>query len=125
MHDSLGDNPVLQVNGISLERMRYAMRLAYGFPAHGFRIDKERGWLVFLKYESSPNMTAFPVPLDADRCADIAFDWLKAQPYPSEPDHDGDNEKGWLIWKDSWGKIEGHDYHSFLGVRPAWIIFGK
>ena len=125
MKDSLGDNPVLKVNGISLDRLRYAMNLASGFPAYGYKIDTNRGWLVFMKYASAPDMTAFPVPLNAERCAEIAFEWLKAQPYPTQPDHDGDNEQGWLLWNDGWGQIEGHGYHSFVAVCPTWIIFGK
>ncbi|MEY8801939.1 hypothetical protein AB9K35_16645 [Leisingera sp. XS_AS12] len=125
MYDNLGDNPVLRVNGISLERMRHAMKLASGFPAHGYKIDKERGWLVFMKYSSAPGMTAFPVPLEADRCAEIAFDWLQAQTYPAQPDHDGDNKEGWLLWNDGWGQVDGHGYHSFCAVRPTWIMFGK
>ena len=75
MKDSLGDNPVLKVNGISLDRLRYAMNLASGFPAYGYKIDTNRGWLVFMKYASAPDMTAFPVPLNAERCAEIAFEW--------------------------------------------------
>ncbi|WP_158966189.1 hypothetical protein [Chachezhania sediminis] len=40
-------------------------------------------------------------------------------------DADSDNEKGWLLWNDGWGHIEGHDYHSFVAVCPTWIMFGK
>lgn len=125
MKDFLGSNPVLRVNGISLERLKYATALASDFPAHGYAVDQERGWLVFMKYPNSPGMTAFPAPLGADRCAEIAFDWLAAQPYPKEPDHDGSNKRGWLLWNDGWGSIDGFDYHSFLAVCPTWIMFGK
>lgn len=125
MNDFLGDNPVIRVNGISIDRLRYAMKLAQGFPAHGYKIDEEKGHLVFMRYPGAPDAIPFPAPLSAERCAEIAFDWLSAQPYPPECDHDGSNKKGWLIWNDKWGQIEGYDYHSFLAVRPEWIMFGN
>lgn len=125
MNESLGSNPILSVNGISVERLRYAMKLAQGFPAHGYKIDSERGQLVFMRYASSPDMVPFPTPLNAERCADVAFDWLSAQTYPRQPDHDGDNDKGWLLSTGAWGQVDGHGYHSFMSVKPCWIMFGK
>jgi len=125
MKDFLGDNPIVRVNGLSLERLRYALPLASGFPAPGFIVDKERGCLVFMKYDSAPGMTMFPTPLSAERCAEIAFEWVSSQPYPNQPDHDGDNKKGWMIFNNEWGQVDGHGYHSFIAICPTWIMFGK
>jgi hypothetical protein len=125
MDDFLGSNPVLNVNGISLERLRYTLNLAHDFPAHGYKIDAKNGCLVLMRYPDAPGATPFPSPLGAERCAEIAFDWLATQAYPAEPDHDGSNEKGWLVWTNKWGQIEGHGFHSFVAIKPQWIMFGK
>jgi hypothetical protein len=123
MHDSLGDNPVIRVNGTSLERLKYAMHLGHGFEAQGFLIKDEK--LAFARYPSAPEMTPFPTELGPDRCADMAWDWLQKSEYPRQPDHDGDNKKGWLLRTDGWGEVDGFGYQYFIAVEPMWIMFGK
>lgn len=123
MHDSLGDNPVIRVNGTSIDRLKYAMELGQGFDAYGF--CEHEGTLAFARYDSAPDMTPFPTELGPERCAEMAWDWLQKAEYPSQPDHDGDNEKGWLLRTDGWGHIDGLGYHYFIAVEPMWIMFGK
>lgn len=123
MRERLGDNPIIRVNGISLARLKYAMQLGQGFDAYGYRIHENK--IAFAQYQSAPEMTPFPTELGADRCAEIAYDWLQKAEYPREPDHDGDNKKGWLLRTDGWGQVEGLDYHYFVSVEPTWIMFGK
>jgi hypothetical protein len=125
MNEHLGDNPIIRINGIGLDRLKYSMKLATGFPAHGYITDAEKGLMVLFKYPSAPNMMPFPAPLDAARSAELMWDWLKAADYPSEPDHDGDNKKGWIIWNDGWDQVDGYGYQSFIAIKPTWIMFGK
>jgi len=36
----------------------------------------------------------------------------------------GDNEKGWRVYCEDWGKIDSDDY-AFLAIKPAYIWYGK
>jgi len=121
--DFLGSNPIIKINGLSLGRMIDAMKLVEGFlPCVGYLIVDNK--LVLFRYNSE-NMTKFPAPLSVEATANMAFEWLKSTDYGREPDHDGHNEKGWLLWNDSWGQIEGCGYSSFLVIAPMWIMYGK
>ena len=121
--DFLGSNPIIRVNGISLERMISAMNLVDGFPCHGYTVNDNK--LVLFRYGNGEDIIKFPTPLSVDATANMTFEWVRSTAYPREPDHDGDNEKGWLIWNDSWGQIEGFGYSSFLAIAPMWIMYGK
>lgn len=123
--DRRGDWPVLNMNGRSLTQLKNLMALVQGFPAHGFAIDVDRNLIVFFKYADIEGATPFPVPLGYERCAEIAWDWLQSVTYPDEPDHDGDNAKGWRCFTEAWGQIETYGYASFLAVTPEWLMFGK
>lgn len=133
MDDFLGDNPVIRVNGFSLDRLKHAMKLVNGLPAKGWKIhqfpDGDTGdmvsCLVFFRYGSENEFTPLPAPMSADRCADIAFDWLQAVDYPQEMDHDGSNKKGWLLFNSSWGRVDGCGSGSIVALAPQWIMFGK
>lgn len=92
----------------------------------GYRISLEKG-LIFLQYDdltyNKDNMK-LPFTLDVDGATDFAMRWLSAQDYGNEPDHDGDNGKGWQIYTEGWGHV-GSDYHSVCAVKPAWAMYGK
>jgi len=119
-----GDYPILKVNGYSVERLQTAMALSDGFPAKGYAIDKELNRIVLFQYDHD-SCVAFPAPLEADQCAKLVFAWLEGATYPSQPDHDGDNEKGWLCHTEAWGHVEPFGYTAFLAVEPHWIQHGK
>lgn len=44
--------------------------------------------------------------------------------YGRQPDHDGDNEKGWRLYNETWGMVGG-DHSAFAAVEPAWAMYGK
>lgn len=82
--------------------------------------------IIFLwsDYEKKEGYVAFPFKMDAFGCADFAARWLDECAYGREPDHDGDNEKGWRVYNESWGHVE--DLHSaIIAVAPAWACYGK
>lgn len=126
-------NPILNVNGESLARLKLAMALADDYnegdkrtrakTVNGFAVNVGR--LVFFQYDSDKGMTPFPTPVSLDRAAEIAFDWLGAQEYSPEPDHDGSNSKGWRLWRDTWGRIDGYGHAAFVAIEPFWIEYGK
>lgn len=65
-----------------------------------------------------------PFKLDAAAAADFARHWLAEQDYGKEPDHDGHNGRGWRIYNEAWGHVDG-DYAAFVAIAPAWAMYGK
>lgn len=66
----------------------------------------------------------FPFEYDADGAADFADRWLKSVDYGKQPDHDGDNGKGWKLYNEGWGHVDGH-WQAFVAVSPRWAMYGK
>ncbi len=74
---------------------------------------------------SSPSdAVALPFKLDADGAADFAQRWLAEQDYGRQPDHDGDNGKGWRLYCEGWGHVDGQ-WQAFVAVAPSWTMYGK
>lgn len=118
----MSDNKILRVSGESLERLKTVIGLTSA-KAVGYTVDDEKG-IIFYRYPRDA-MTPFPSELSADRCAEIAYDWLTTKAkYGKKPDHDGDNEPGWLCYCDGWGWVDGFD-GSFVAVKPMWMMYGK
>lgn len=104
------------------------MMIAFQRPTQvieGYLIHPEKG-LVFFGY--LPGMPAggvkLPFKLDPIGAADFATRWLAEQDYGKEPDHDGDNGRGWRLYNESWGSV-GSWTGAFIAVKPAWAMYGK
>ncbi len=66
-----------------------------------------------------------PFPLTAEAAIPFLWDYIQTCEYPPEPDHDGDNGKGFIVHTgDFWGHIEG-SFYSVLMVEPDWQMYGK
>lgn len=67
----------------------------------------------------------FPFEMDAAGAADFAIRWLEgAAVYGGEPDHDGDNSKGWRVWNEAWGHVD-NQWQACLAIQPVWAMHGK
>lgn len=74
-----------------------------------------------IEFKSTP----LPFPLDVDAAISFLSNWLETATYPTEPDHDGDNGKGFTVSTGNfWGHVEGMHY-AFLMVTPTWQMYGK
>jgi hypothetical protein len=70
-------------------------------------------------------VTKLPYKLTAESAPDFLWGFLREMEYPAEPDHDGDNEKGYHITSgDGWGMI-GDSNYALLQVLPLWMMHGK
>lgn len=119
----MSDNPILNVNGESLDRLKAVMALTDQKVAKGYAISDNR--IVFFWADHSA-MVPLPAPASMDRCAELAFDWLKSgATFASQPDHDGDNHKGWRCFRQGWGHIEPFGWQAFVAVEPCWMMYGK
>lgn len=65
-----------------------------------------------------------PFRLDAAGAADFASRWLAEQDFGREPDHDGDNGKGWRMWTGPWGHV-GDDRYAVCAILAEWATYGK
>lgn len=74
--------------------------------------------------ESAPDLVALPFKMDAEGAADFARRWLAEADYGNQPDHDGDNEKGWRLYNEAWGHVDSH-WGAFVAVAPEWAMHGK
>lgn len=119
-----GSLPILDVNGHSLERLEKVFDLARGFPAEGFRTEGNNKFILYSYISDSSKATKFPTRLDAKTSANIVMQWLNGALYDKEPDHDGDNTRGWRCSTAQWGRIDG-EWGSFLLIEPHWILYGK
>lgn len=110
--------------------LRSAMELAFRQPvfrAEGYLIDPDRGLIFFWGgFNNHPpdGLIRLPFKLDAIGAADFAERWLAEQDYGEQPDHDGDNGRGWRLYNDEWGRVGGLTY-SFIAVKPEWAMYGK
>lgn len=62
--------------------------------------------------------------MNSEAAAEHAHRWLAEQEYKMEPDHDGDNGRGFAVWTGTWGHING-DHYAIVAVAPAWAMYGK
>lgn len=83
--------------------------------------DKEG--LVFL-WHGDDSAVVFPSAIGPEEAAVFTRAWLDSEPYPPQPDHDGDNEKGFRLYRDYWGNAGGSRY-AIIAVAPCWAMFGK
>lgn len=91
--------------------------------AIGYSIEDDGKTLVFFRYECAM-MTALPFKLNSVGIVDFIERWLAEKDYGQEPDHDGDNGKGWRIYNEAWGHVKNR-HEAFLAVEPAWAMYGK
>jgi len=122
----------MQIMFFDKHQARYPRRATH------YRIDEKLG-LIFYDYsfvisgdpkaagmtKPEPDLIALPFKLDAVGAADFVTRWLAEAKYPSEPDHDGDNGKGWRVYSGSWGHPHSGNWSSFVAVQPAWAMYGK
>lgn len=89
----------------------------------GYKATAKR--LTFFWLESrSDGYTKLPYPMTIPQAADFALGWLEHADYGREPDHDGENGKGWRLFHDIWGRVD-NDSSSFVAIEPVWAMYGK
>ena len=89
-----------------------------------YRVSPEKGLIFYWVESKRPGYTPLPYPMTLQQAADFAIGWLANADYGREPDHDGDNGKGWRLYNESWGHVDG-EYQAFLAVQPVWACYGK
>lgn len=121
----MSDNKILKVTGESLDRLKIVLSMSDQYRVHGYTIDKDNKRMV-LFWVAHPSATMFPTPMSLDTAASMIYDWIQnGAEFGKQPDHDGDNEKGWYAYTEGWGRIEDYGYQAFLAIEPRWMMYGK
>ena len=87
-----------------------------------YEIDEKLGLILY--WTESKNAIKLPYPMDAKALVDFAWNWLQSADYGREPDHDGDNGKGWRIYTEGWGQVKS-DWATICAIEPIWAMYGK
>lgn len=126
------DNFRIDVNAAGDILLRDVMRIVFTRHSHAthYMLWPGKG-LVFFWTEpraaeqvGAPEPIGFPFKMDADGAAEFARRWLADTEYPKQPDHDGDNSKGWRVYNEAWGHI-GNYWSAIIAVQPTWAMHGK
>lgn len=106
------------------EALKIAFKGAPGGKATHWRENKNRLEFAWTDPEK-PDWVPFISPVTAEEIKPYIVGWLRDKAvYGPQPDHDGDNGKGWHMWTESWGHI-GYDYEVFFAIEPVWAMYGK
>lgn len=86
--------------------------------------DPEGVPTLILMWHADKDAEALPYPIDFAGSLQFVKGWLNQANYGKQPDHDGDNDKGWRVFTESWGHVAGYSY-SFVAIQPVWAMYGK
>lgn len=89
----------------------------------GFRVDEQKNRIILYKYKSE-KMTPLPFPMQGDALVEFCWGWLQAANYGPQPDHDGDNGKGFACYCEGWGHVD-NEHQAYAAIEPAWAMYGK
>lgn len=122
----MASNAELKVMGDDLENLILAFQIAFSNfskGTEGYTVSNKE--MVF--YWLNPKLEDFvklPFLMDYKKAVQFANDWLEQVNYPEEPDQDGSNKKGWIVYRDFWGHVNGSPY-AIVAVKPNWSMYGK
>src|SRR5271163_924093 len=112
------DNLHVSVTSQGAEALLSVLRLFGKKSAAGYRVDGRR--LIFYWVAAQRDgYTNFPFKMPIEQVAAFAITWLDQVDYGREPDHDGDNGKGWKCYCEGWGQVAS-EHQAFAAVEPAW-----
>ncbi len=116
------DNFHFDMTSEGKELLKAAMMLLPRTEVVGYRVDDKKGLIFY--WADSDKATQLPYPMTLEQAADFAAGWLDHASYGKQPDHDGDNGKGWRLYNESWGHVDG-EWEAFVAVMPVWAMYGK
>lgn len=70
------------------------------------------------------NILPLAYEMNADEAIPFVWGWLQHATYSRQPDHDGDNGKGFVVKNESWGHAGGI-WQGFAEIHTGWAMYGK
>jgi hypothetical protein len=89
-----------------------------------YEINEEYGLIFYWSSRGLKDITALPYEMNYDAAASFAWNWLKIEDYKKQPDHDGDNHKGFQVFNEAWTHVNGR-WQALVAIRPVWAMYGK
>lgn len=117
------DNFKIELVSEGRQKLIDAFKLLQQSHAIGYAVT-DKGMVFFWARASTPEYTPLPFKMDLAQCAEFAWGWLQQADYGKEPDHDGDNGKGFRLYCEDWGHVAGR-WEAFVAVEPCWAMYGK
>jgi len=141
------DNRILNINGplhdpitaSDLEKLTQALRFAFIQNSYRQLSDirvthytKTKKSGLILLWGNNGNCKELPCPLDFAGVVQLILNYLQSEEISSveckgwdrDADHDGDNGKGWRIFVEDWGHVEGNSC-VICAIKPCFIWYGK
>lgn len=120
------DNFRIDVTAQGDEALDKVFALAFGSRhAEGYLVTGKGLIFLWSLSENRNGAVHLPFKMDARRAADFARGWLEdAANYGTQPDHDGSNGKGWRVYNEEWGHVDGL-WGAIVAVEPIWAMYGK
>lgn len=120
------NNRRIDISAEGKKDFELAIQLSMGkyekFTTKGYRVFENKLVLYWTKSQQSIEL---PYEMNIDETINFVWGWLqKTPPIEQEPDHDGDNGKGFRIFNDFWGHVFG-EYQAFIAIEPIWAMYGK
>lgn len=123
----MSDNFYIRVDSEGRDHFLAAMKLGFSRYSNnavdeeravGYAVHPEKGMILFwMAEETCPGYTPFPYEMAWEQAAEFAWGWLNQADYGHEPDHDGDNSKGFSVYNGG-RKI-------ILTIKPIWMMYGR
>ncbi len=116
------DNFRVDVTSEGLSQFTLAMELIFRHECVGYRIDKN---VIHLYWADSDKAIKLPYKYNVQQTINFVWGWLEVNPPTGkQPDHDGDNGKGFRLFNESWGHADG-TWQAFASIEPIWAMYGK
>lgn len=131
------DNRIFRVNGCGFDDLKTTLSLVFkqeGFNtrAKAWSSSPEHGFVLYWYKNDYPKMNALP-GLNSELSAGIIWEWLQDESvwdkniygsWECDSDHDGSNKKGWLVYCDDWGHVDGSGA-AICAIKPCYLWLGK
>lgn len=120
----MADNFEFRITGASLEKSldiattQWSKVVGWSTDSNGKRL------VLYWTTTKQPGFYPLPAPLERNEIVEFVRAWLKSVDYGPEPDHDGDNGKGWTVYNERWGHVANR-YEAFVAIEPTWMMYGK
>ena len=122
------DNIIFSVTGYTRETFADAIRLAFRVCGHkvvgGLRTCPDKGMILYWTKSLDEDFRETPYAMDDGQIENLVWGWLQSADYGPEPGHDGSNSKGWHVYTEEWGHVDGQ-WEAFLAIKPIWAWHGK
>jgi len=124
------DNFKIDVISEGKEAFTLALKIAlsrYSKVTH-YYVDAKRGMVLYWTDPKETGVTKLPFDMKLEHAVDFVWGWLQeGADFGAQPDHDGDNGKGFRVSTDSWGRVANvpGEFYTIAAIQPVWAMYGK